>query len=193
MRKSQAATTFVVIRQSLYYLCAGKLSRIPAASVQLALSELSDQTRCGVFDTVAELRSSDPLEEILLGGGTAEQRYVRQMCRYLEERDRYGRPDEFAATVFWQTVRVRNLLYRYVTQRPMTPGLAWFIRFYSQMGKARGHLSLTASISAAIQTSGSGAGLRSLEFRTRPEATVEGLKRDIDGIMLHVGREHPAA
>ena len=53
-------------------------------------------------------------------------------CNYLDSRDRTEQPDLFTAKIFWQTARIRTMLYRHLTQRPLTPGLPWFIRFYGQ-------------------------------------------------------------
>jgi hypothetical protein len=59
-----------------------------------------------------------------------------------------GRSDMLFAQIFWQAVRGRVAFYRHVVQRPMVPGLQWFIRTYARLAAPR-----------------PGPGLRSLEMR----------------------------
>ena len=92
-----------------------------------------------------------------------------------DARDRSGRPDFPAAQLFWQTVRVRTILYRYITQRPLTPGLPWFIRFYARLSRARGDVRASLLLEAAALRSGLPEGLSSLEMRTRPDPGMEDL------------------
>lgn len=74
----------------------------------------------------------------------------------------------FHDLVDWQTIRVRNIFYRHVTQRPMTPGLMWFIRFYGRISAARRPLNLSSQVASAAHIGGLGKGLQSLEVRTTP-------------------------
>ena len=99
--------------------------------------------------------------------GSAEQRYVQRTTAYLDRCEERGQPDVAATVLFWQTVRVRVLLYRYLIQRPLTPGLPWFIRFYGRMSAARGPSTPRTVIAAADRTSGGDVGLHSLEIRLR--------------------------
>ena len=69
------------------------------------------------------------------------------------------------ARLFWQCVRIRCLLYRHLVQRPLTPGLQWFVRFFSRIRPVRRSLPTAVSMQAAIRQSGLGEGLKSLEVR----------------------------
>jgi hypothetical protein len=122
---------------------------------------------------MAEVWALDPVAALLDGAGSAEQRLVIAGCSYLDGREDAGRPDDLAAQVFWQIVRVRTIFYRYITQRPMTPGLPWFIRFYSRLIQARGNVRTSLLLEAAALRSGLPEGLSSLEMRTRPDADME--------------------
>jgi hypothetical protein len=100
--------------------------------------------------------------------------------------------DLLFAELFWQCVRVRCLLYRYLVQRPMTPGLQWFVRFYDRLEK------ITASspgifLAGPRATSGEGAGLRSLEVRFAPKAEVAGLVTKLIAIEDAVNTLHADA
>lgn len=106
---------------------------------------------------------------------TAEQRYVGRGLSYLEQwEEGDATRDVLFAELFWQTVRIRCLVYRHLVQRPMTPGLQWFIRFFARASPAKRELSLEAFLDSAANLAGSGRGLRSLEVRTSPEDTLTG-------------------
>ena len=95
----------------------------------------------------------------------AEGRFVRESLEYLERSE----ADADVARLFWQVVRVRCLLYRHLTQRPMTPGLQWFVRFFSRLRPVRSGLSMRVRMQAAVRSGGGGRGLRSLEGRVGTE------------------------
>jgi hypothetical protein len=81
-----------------------------------------------------------------------------------------GEADPLFTVVFWQCVRVRGLLYRHLVQRPMTPGLQWFVRFYDRKRPMAPSLEAVLLASAA-RLGGLGQGLKSLEVRTAPRRT----------------------
>ncbi|HXU02884.1 MAG TPA: hypothetical protein VN903_18085, partial [Polyangia bacterium] len=81
--------------------------------------------------------------------------------------------------LFWQVVRIRNLLYRYVTQRPLTPGLTWFVRHYGRQAKARRDLPPRARVQSAAAIGGAGRGLVSLEVRVGTPDSTSGALREI--------------
>jgi hypothetical protein len=85
-------------------------------------------------------------------------------------------PDPAFERLFWQCVRVRCLFYRHVTQRPMTPGLHWFLRFFGRIKHGRGWFDRHAGrvVASAFRLHGPDAGLRSLEIRTSPADTWHG-------------------
>lgn len=101
------------------------------------------------------------------GRRTPEVWLINRGLEYLETEA--GRKDRLFGIVFWQVVRVRCLFYRHIVQRPMTPGLQWFIRFFSRMSPVRKPLSRGLLLQSALKSSGRNAGLRSLEVRISPE------------------------
>ncbi|MCY1031275.1 hypothetical protein OV207_07385 [Corallococcus sp. BB11-1] len=114
--------------------------------------------------------ATDPLASFLpgwTGQRSPEVWLIARALEYLETEA--GRKDRLFALVFWQVVRVRCLFYRHVVQRPMTPGLQWFIRFFARMSPLRSPIKKELLIESALKSSGQGAGLRSLELRISPE------------------------
>jgi len=99
------------------------------------------------------------------GRVTPEMRFVAEGLAYLQTFP----ADRYFARLFWQVLRVRTLFYRHVVQRPMTPGLQWFIRFYGRISPARRPAD-RLMIESAAAVAGAGQGLRSLEVRTSPPA-----------------------
>ena len=112
---------------------------------------------------------NDPLARVVgwhrESGSSPETRFVEESLRHLEHNEK----DTDFARLFWQVVRVRCLLYRHLAQRPMTPGLQWFVRFFSRIKSVRRELPTAVSMQAAIRWGGGGCGLRSLEVRVGTE------------------------
>ncbi len=107
---------------------------------------------------------------------TPEVAWMKAGLRYLDLA-----PDDLAfARLFWQVVRLRCQLYRHVVQRPLTPGLQWFIRTYRRLAAPRGDLGLETLLESAARTSGHGHGLRSLEVRLSPWGGTSRLLATID-------------
>jgi hypothetical protein len=168
---------FSLVISALVDLHSGALSNIPLPDLCGVYAELVGSTGSVAAVKLAKLRGLDPIDAVLRPGpGTPEQRYVVRMTEYLDRREAAGSADDTAAILFWQTVRARVLLYRYLTQRPLTPGLPWFIRFYRRMSTARGAVPQLALIEAAELTSGIREGMTSLEVRTSPEPQSEQLR-----------------
>ena len=172
MNRTGAANWSLVL-SSLRELATGVVPADHPAGLRGAYGALTRAKRPEPIKTIADVRALDPLDALFAGRGcgTAEQRYVSAMCR--RHRTEIG---DLAAQLFWQTVRVRTLLYRYLTQRPLRPGLPWFIRFYQRMSAVRGDLPTQLLIDAAGTTSGAREGLRSLEIRTSPATTTRELR-----------------
>lgn len=125
-------------------------------------------------DTVDEAMLVDPLAKLFRPRGpriTAEMEFVAAALRYLESGA--GLKDSLFATLFWQAIRVRGIFYRHVVQRPMTPGLQWFIRHYSRISPGRRPLHIGVQFERAGQIGGVEDGLRSLEVRTSPDEDRE--------------------
>jgi hypothetical protein len=126
-----------------------------------------------------------------------DYRLARTAFAYLSEE---GRGDALFARIFWQTVRGRVAFYRHIVQRPMVPGLQWFIRAYGRLSEPRRMITLSAFVNNARKMSG--AGLRSLEVRLTPDDRFCGLRKkvlQIDqasrgapeeiGVVFHFSRE----
>ncbi|MCI0628309.1 MAG: hypothetical protein L0387_42770 [Acidobacteria bacterium] len=119
----------------------------------------------GGFPTKLEsAQEGDPISIFFPGEKNPEMRWVAEGLGYLERAPK----DRNFAILFWQAIRVRALFYRHVVQRPMTPGLQWFIRFFGRIKPARPHGTRLLMESAAC-IDGIGKGLKSLEFRTAPD------------------------
>jgi hypothetical protein len=167
------AGAFSMILAALADLAQGRLSDQPRPLLQGAYADMVGTRGSRDADDVASSWALDPVAPLLQSdSGSPEQALVIRARDYLNGEERAGRPDVFAAQVFWQTVRVRNLFYRHFTQRPLTPGLPWFIRFYSRMSRARGNVADALLVDAAAGRSGLGYGLTSLEVRTSPDEAI---------------------
>jgi hypothetical protein len=116
-----------------------------------------------------EVFASDPLARIVgwhpTEGVSPETLFVEAALRRIEQDEEKGEKDTEFARLFWQVVRVRCLLYRHVVQRPLTPGLQCFVRFFSRIKPLRTKISDSVLASTAARISGQGVGLRSLEVR----------------------------
>ena len=169
--------TFSLTLLAVTDLLGGTLSTdVPHALLQDAYAALTGTRTAASVTDVAAAWALDPIDSLLgPGAGSPEQRLVIRACAYLDARERAGHPDVLAAQLFWQIVRVRTILYRYITQRPLTPGLPWFIRFYGRLIRARGDVRTSLLFEAAAMRSGLPDGLSSLEMRTRPDAAMEEL------------------
>jgi hypothetical protein len=125
-------------------------------------------------DDISQLGRIDPVAPLFgwADGSAAlpEVSLVRAALEQLEELARAGRPDAALERLFWQCVRARCLFYRHVTQRPLTPGLHWFLRFFKRISGGRAWFDEHGSrtVASAFRLHGPGAGLRSLEVRTSP-------------------------
>jgi hypothetical protein len=120
-------------------------------------------------------------------GGTPEIGFVSEALEHLE-----GHPeDRRFARLFWQTIRVRCLYYRHVVQRPMTPGLQWFVRTFDRMKAGRRMVRDRLKTQSAFRLGNHGGGLRSLEVRTSPEFTLSETS-DLVRAVAGVQRGEPA-
>jgi hypothetical protein len=119
-----------------------------------------------------DVYSNDPIARVVGWHPTEavspETLFVRAALYYIEKDNEES---DFAA-LFWQTIRIRCLLYRHVVQRPMTPGLQWFVRSFARIKPLRKNISEVVLTTTAAHLCGKGKGLRSLEVRL---GTEEGL------------------
>ena len=145
--------------------------------------------------TVEEVHKADPIAPLVgwdrFGRPSPEMRFLSKAFHYLESNTN----DTLFPVLFWQVVRVRNLLYRHVVQRPMTPGMQWFIRFYGRIAPARRPLETPVPerprhlpqyrdllVDSAARLAGIQTGLRSLEVRTSPGTSESRLLRYITNV-----------
>ncbi|MFP5284912.1 MAG: hypothetical protein ACLGI9_04165, partial [Thermoanaerobaculia bacterium] len=121
---------------------------------------------------------------------TPEMQFVAAGLAHLEK----GGPAREAgafARLFWQVVRLRCLFYRHLVQRPLTPGLQWFFRFYDRIRSARAW-GTTVQIESAAHLEGIDHGLGSLELRTAPDNSISRqleLFRDVAKAARTIGKK----
>lgn len=119
-----------------------------------------------------DIYSNDPLARVVGWHQTEavspETLFVREALRYIE---RDNKNADFAP-LFWQVIRIRCLIYRHVVQRPLTPGLQWFVRFFARIKPLRKNIPESVLTSTAARICGRDAGLRSLEVRLGTEESV---------------------
>lgn len=116
--------------------------------------------------------------------GTPEVQFVAAALAYIDRAE----DDLTFAGLFWQVIRVRCILYRHLVQRPMTPGLQWFVRSFGRLKPARDGIRsaldsravLTACTAARL--SGAEIGLRSLEVRIAPDSDYSRLYGEVKAL-----------
>jgi hypothetical protein len=113
--------------------------------------------------------ANDPIARIVgwhpTDGTSPETLFIKAALRRIDQNQHH---DSDFARLFWQVMRVRCLLYRHVVQRPLTPGLQWFVRFFSRIKPLR-KISDSVLVSTAARLCGQEMGLRSLEVRLGTE------------------------
>lgn len=183
------------ILMCLRNLATGSINHDSFSLLQVTYAEITGiRRRWPKFPSrVKEAHDADPVKAALNDaastGRSAEMDWVAAGLEYLAHLRRGKRTDQSFARLFWQVIRVRCRFYRHVVQRPMTPGLQWFVRFYSRTTKVRKLFSHTLSMESAVRVCGLEQGLQSLEFRTSPADTSEGtilLVRDFYKAILDV-------
>lgn len=105
----------------------------------------------------------------LKGENVGELWFLRKSLSYLNST--HGKNDVHFARIFWQTVRVRCLYYRTVTEPPLTGGLQWFIRFYERMGRMRDPLNPIMP-EVSFNVDGEKHRIKALEIRTSADNTA---------------------
>lgn len=119
-----------------------------------------------------DIYSNDPLARVVgwhfTEAVSPETLFVRAALHYIEQHNK----DKEFASLFWQVIRIRCLVYRHVVQRPLTPGLQWFVRFFSRIKPLRKNISERVLTSTAARICGKDDGLRSLEVRLGTEEGV---------------------
>ncbi len=145
-----------------------------ARNIYIRLSKID--SRC-LPDLPEDVFARDPISAFT-GKDVAspEVRFVQEALAQITRPDQTKPRSGLFDQLFWQYIRIRSLVYRHIVQRPMTPGLQWFIRFYDRSKPIR-RKTVTAKLNfhSAARIGGVGKGLRSLEMRTAPDSDRSGL------------------
>jgi len=170
------ATWGVLMQQSHQQLLAGHLhGDTHWRLLQQMYKGLTGLKNVGFPEAINDIYASDPITTLVGGADatiSAEKRFMIAALAYKED-------DALFKRLFWQVMRLRNCFYRHVVQRPMTPGLQWFLRFYARMGPAKYPLSLASHITSAAKIQGWGQGLRALEIRLGLYSDTSALFNDL--------------
>lgn len=179
---SVGAADRVMVDVAIEDLCRGRLSHdVEFSWLQYLYRRISGVVPTGQVMRLEDVQYLDPLAELFdvprrYGAEhgqarefrTPEQRFVGRSLDYLDG----PHDDPLHELLFWQVVRVRCLVFRHLVQRPMTPGLQWFVRFFARAKPARSGLHWHTYLDSAAELDGRGRGLKSLEVRTSPDARL---------------------
>jgi len=132
---------------------------------------------------------ADPLANWLAEstGSFPETRLLTLGIRYLVATPK----DQAFARLFWQYVRIRNLTYRHLVERPGTAGLDWFGRHYYRISPLRKNLDARL-YRGALEIQSGGINLGALEARTSPMSSWHEQKQHVQQIARQI-RTFPAA
>lgn len=97
-------------------------------------------------------------------GSSPETLFIKASLDYLQQAGARKHDGDFA-NLFWQLMRIRCLLYRHLAERPLTPGLQWFMRFFARIKPVRKRVPTKVLVETAARLCGKDAGLRALEVR----------------------------
>lgn len=154
--------------------------------IQICYNEIAGCTTRRSPARLHDCQALDPLSRWFPAheriGPSVELQFLRAAFRYLDANPQ----DRYFALLFWQVVRVRGLLYRHCVQRPLTPGLQNFIRFYERKGAVTPPLS-DVEIESAGVLAGVGSGLKSLEVRIRPDDDADAQARTLKRAWKSIG------
>lgn len=155
---------------------------ISFTELQICYSDLTNMSRRNGFAKFfSEVGASDPISDFFATANQAasnpEIDFYRTAFQYMESSN--GQKDIIFAKVFWQVVRTRTQFYRHIIQRPMIPGLQWFIRHFERLKPAKKSISDAFKIESAAVISGKDLGLRSLEVRISPESESVEKNREV--------------
>lgn len=88
-----------------------------------------------------DVLQSDPLYHFATGAASPEAGFIYQCLQHI----RKANPDhkqnadlDLFRTLFWQEQRIRNILFRYLTQEPGVIGLDWFSIYFKRLSAFRG-------------------------------------------------------
>lgn len=139
-------------------------------------------------DDPRDIHKTDPISRLVpkrfCEESTPEICFIHRGISYMEKHP----GDDLFSTVFWQAVRLRGIFYRHIVQRPMTPGLQWFVRMYARIKPGTKNVGFKLRVKSAAKTCGAEHGLQSLELRTAPDPiSSDNLKKAKDAINVMEG------
>ena len=174
MASELSATGAALLQTILREFAAGRLKPshgISPSEVRSLYARLSGATVWKQPKRASEIQLLDPIARYFPASPSAEVptpeiRFVAAGLQHLE-----AKADDLFECLFWQVIRVRCIFYRHLVQRPLTPGLQWFFRFYGRIRTARAW-DTKVQIESTAQLEGVQHGLRYLELRTAPSESV---------------------
>lgn len=141
-------------------------------NLQMLYRQLASPIEHCQFDISSGIISDDPIAnmfpQVRNEKTPADLCFISASLHYLESLQLTHTRDKLFVSLFWQIIRIQSLLHRHCVQRPLTPGLQWFVRFYENSSPIRKVLKKKDKVISSAITSGLGRGLKSLELRTSP-------------------------
>jgi hypothetical protein len=152
---------------------------IPKPPASLAMLRLIYRRLAGQHFRHDTDDAPDPLSGWLAASGSSfpETRLLTLGIQYLASRA----ADPSFARLFWQYVRIRNLTYRHLVERPGTAGLDWFGRHYHRISPLRKRLE-DRLYRSALEVQSEGINLGALEARTSPMSSWHEQKEHVQDI-----------
>lgn len=165
--------------------------RTNLAGLRRAHALLWGSSRRGRSSAGLSLIHADPLSCWLKpkrGCARPETRLLTWALRYCSAE---GAGDRLFARALWQYVRVRNICFGHLVQRPGTSGLGWFTRHYDRLRAHRGVLA-TRTVESALRLQSSELNLASLEVRTAPASRWVEIRDEVRGVARQAAAYTPA-
>ena len=110
------------------------------ASLQNAYNAISQVSNIDLPTRLDQVQRLDPLSSFFTphahSGPSVQLQFLWSGIEYMENSPQ----DVLFAQLFWQVERVRGIVYRHCIQRPLTPGLMNFIRYYERKSPITGAL-----------------------------------------------------
>ncbi|MEZ6112405.1 MAG: hypothetical protein R3C99_15515, partial [Pirellulaceae bacterium] len=175
VRQWCGAASHVYLRMIVREMLAGRFADESPAFYELRdlYARATQITTVPLPDQLDDVAASDPIASLI--DASVTRTMTAEMRLIASALERLPTADPVFRGLFWQTQRLRVMFYRHVVQRPLTPGLQWFIRTYGRLKSGRRRVSSRLLVESAATLGGFGEGLRSLEVRTSPDADASDL------------------
>lgn len=183
-----------------------RLEREEHALLRAMLRERTRARPARIPERVDDVAAADPMARFFppgRGERTPEMRFIAAgLDAYLDVGgdDPAAAARSWEAALFWQVVRVRGVYYRHLVQRPLTPGLQWFVRHFGRLKPAKDRVPPRLLVESAARISGVPApaptepvrpcGMRSLEVRVGPSEDRSWNRQLVDEIETASARIH---